>query len=101
MIGELATKAHIPVSMYAGDFGETIRIDTWGGIVFDAGYNLLSDAKFKIALRGESLASTYSIYFRVRFPDPLGVRRSIWLGLTSNQGKAVFEANERNLPASL
>lgn len=99
MIGELAKRARIPVSVYAGDFGDTIRVDTWGGIIFDAGCNLLSDAKFKIAIRGESIDSTYSIYFRVRFPDPLGDRRSVWLGLTSNQGKAGFEANERNLPS--
>jgi hypothetical protein len=99
MVKGLVAHARIPVNTYDGDFGETIRVDTWGGIVFEVGYNLLPEAKFKIAIRGESPDSSYSIYFRVRFPDPLGVRRTIWLGLTSNRGIAGFEGHERNLPS--
>ena len=63
IIGELAERARIRVEPYEGDFGETLRIDTWGGVVFEVGYSLLADAKFKIAIRGESRDSTYSIYF--------------------------------------
>ncbi len=99
MIGEIANRAPIPVSIYNGEFGDMIRVDTWGGITFDVGYNLLSDAKFKIVIRGESQDSTYSIYFRVKFINALGDRRTIWLGLTSNQEKTRFEGNERNLPS--
>lgn len=97
MIGEIGKRARIPVLIYNGDFGQTMRVDTWGGIRFDVGYNLLPDAKFKIVIRGESKDSTYSIYFQVKFINALGDRRTIWLGLTSNQEKTRFEANERNI----
>jgi hypothetical protein len=98
-IGELSKKAQIPTTPYESDFGDAIRVDTWGGVVFEIGANLLPDAGYKIAIRGESYKSTYSIYFHVRFPDSAGTRKSIWLGLTSNQALIGFEANERNLPS--
>jgi hypothetical protein len=76
-----------------------VRVNTWEGVMSDLQLNLLSEAKFKIALRASSHGAHYSIYFRVRFPDPNGMRRRLWLGLTSRKLTTGFEENERTLPA--
>jgi hypothetical protein len=99
MLQTLAARAEIPVQLYESDFGEAMRVETWGGVVFGVGQNLTPQAGFKIVLRNIDLHSTYSIYFRVRFRDSASRRQTIALGLTSNQEVIGFESNERNLPA--
>lgn len=99
MIAELATRAQIPVRVHQSDFGDAFDVETWGGIIFDVWRNLLPEARFKIAIRTKTFQSTYSLYFRVRFPDADGQRRAVFLGLTSNRATIGFEGNERNLPA--
>lgn len=85
--------------VYFKEFGETIKIDTWGGFLFNTNINLLPDAKFKIVLRKLDINSHYSIYFRIRFINSNNERRKISLGITSTRSNTGFEANERNLPA--
>ncbi len=96
-LNEYVKKARIPVNVYQSDFGDAITIDTWGGIVFDIGYNLFPEAKFKIALRKKDYLSSYSIYFRIRFVNSYNERRIISLGITSNNANTWFESNERCL----
>jgi hypothetical protein len=99
MLAEFARTARIPVILEAGPFGGNMRVDTWGGVMSDLQLNLLPEAKFKVALRASAHGAHYSIYFRVRFPDPNGERRRLWLGLTSRRLTTGFEENERTLPA--
>lgn len=89
-------KGFIP-EIYESDFGATMTIDTWGGLIIRPKCNILPDSKFKILLRSNNICE-YSIYFLVHFIDASSVRRSIQLGVTSSRSITGFEANERNLP---
>lgn len=99
MLAEFARRARVPVTLEEGPFGEMLTVSTWGGVMSDLQLNLLPEAKFKVVLRASSHGAHYSVYFRIRFPDPNGERRRLWLGLTSRKLTTGFEENERTLPA--
>lgn len=99
MLGRLVNRARINVQAYPGDFGPCITVDTWGGIVFDAGYNLMPGAGFKVVFRARELGAVYSVYFRLSCITTAGTRSSMFIGLTSNQSRLGLEAHERNLPS--
>ncbi len=99
MLSSFAKVARVPVVLDKSKFGDSIQVDTWGGIIFDVGFSLLSNSRFKFAVRAVDYSSTFSIYFRVRYRSSKGLRHTIALGLTSNQSRLGFEANERNIPA--
>lgn len=82
-----------------GEWGHFLRVETWQGITFDMGLNLLPGAGFKVVLRALRHGADYSIYFRVRFTDRNGLRRRVWLGLTSRRRAAGLKADERTFPA--
>jgi hypothetical protein len=88
--------ARIEVQTKKAEYGESIIIDTWGGIIFDVSYNLIQDAKFKIVLRSFEKA-VFSIYFLIKFINSKGETKSIQIGITSSRTNTGFESNERNL----
>lgn len=99
MLEEISRGARVNISLRDSDFGKSLDISTWGGVIFDVDYGLLPNAKFKMALRARESDSMYSIYFRVRYLDQLGNRKKFQLGLTSNRSKTAFESNERTIPS--
>jgi hypothetical protein len=82
-----------------GEWGPLLELDSWNPVDFNVGMNLLPGAGFKVVLRAVKHDADYSIYFRVRFSDRMGVRRRAWLGLTSRRSVAGLDAEERTLPA--
>jgi hypothetical protein len=99
MIDSLTRRPEVPVTARDSTFGPAIIVDSWRGMTFELGWELLPDASFKVAARALSYASTYSIYFSLEFVDALGAKRGIWLGLTSNQGQVGIVSNERLMPS--
>lgn len=86
-------------ALRSGPWGPSLKINSWGGIDLPVGFNLLPNARFKIALRAREQNADYSVYFNVYFPDHGGVRRRVWLGLTSLRRASGLQSDERTFPA--
>jgi hypothetical protein len=82
-----------------GPYGKCITIDSWEHTDFDIGANLFPGAKFVLAFRADVASADYTVYFRVRYPDRDGNRRTIWLGLSSAYRVAGCTYAERTFPA--
>jgi len=89
-----------PALQTGGEWGSFLELDSWGPVDFNVGVNLLPGAGFKIVLRAVRHGADYSIYFRTRFSDRAGIRRRVWLGLTSRRRVSGLQSEERTLPAN-
>lgn len=85
---------------FESEFGKSIVVNTWGGVLFRLNYNLMPSAKFKLVMRTFENA-TYSIYFFIEFRDESNETNGIAIGVSSNRAKVQFESNERSLPSPL
>ncbi len=99
MLSKLVEKSRIVVKSRLSDYGLCIKVDSWGGYIFDVDFRLLPQSKFYILLRKLDITANYSIYFRLRFIDCSHQRKTIAIGLTSSRVTTGFESNERNLPS--
>lgn len=82
-----------------GPLGSMLVVNTWKGVDLSLGYNLMDGAKFILMMKAQAFNAEYTVYFKVRFADRKGNRRSVWLGLTSRERATHLSYAERTFPA--
>lgn len=82
-----------------GPWGATLKVSSWQPIDIHLGNNILPGARFRLILRSLQPGADFNIYHRVLFSDREGIRRRMWLGLTSRKYVTRMTSEERILPA--
>lgn len=84
-----------------GPWGPILRLREWNHVDFNVSVNLFSNARWRLVLRAADVGADYTFYFAVRYKDYSGVKRKIWLGVTSLRRDASITGEERLLPGQM